>query len=363
MSDLREAYARLANGTAIELPADDLLAVERAGFVGLKIENGIVRAWKGKDGPCYETGRRATYKGSAAAALDDDQHLLFGTMRLCEKTARVYGLPPYRELVELSAPDPEIPDKTPFDCNTFEEDAAKLAATLKPAPQAVGGEKRSILYPGPFKLLILRDGAILRRGQVLRLPRATAEELMKTDGALEAKEGVEPPNYLARYQKRGALCLLGDFPLDRGRTSFRALDLDAVIDAAEPMRRRLLKLIERGDEYFLLVGSDPADEAGCCPSDDVGRANALVRAGVLEAWTASAEASCPSTVYCFGGELSSKGDPPVFTRNEKLRASVRELITSKKGIPKKLLIRLSLILLLLSGVGLTLWALLRDLRS
>jgi hypothetical protein len=360
VSGLREAYARLANGASIELPADDLLEIERAGFVGLRLENGIVRAWKGKDGPCFETGRSARYRGAAAAALDDDRHLLFGTMRLCEKTASIYRLPAYAGLVEVTDATGSEKDAVPFDCDTFEADAAKLAASLA-AVEVV--DRVAILYPGPFKLLILKNGDIVRRGLAARVGRGEAELLKQRDGAVEAAGGIVPSNYLKEYERRGALCLLGDLEFGATTTIRRKPSLEALADAAEPMRRRLLKLIERGDDYFLLVGSDPADKDGCCPSDDVGRANALVRAGVLEGWTASAEASCPSTVYAFAGEITSRGEQPSFAKNEKLRASVREFIASKAGIPARVAVRLLWLALGLLGLALAVWALLRDLRS
>ena len=352
-----DIYRTLANGQSAEFPKGEPLAIERAGFVGLKIEGDVVRAWKGKDGPCWETGRGATYKGAAAAALDDDRHLLFGTMRLCEKTARVYQLPPYAKVVDVTEADPAYARKepVPFDCDTFEADAAKLAASLSPAP---AGERTPILYPGPFKLLILRDGTMVRRGHPVR---AAAVDLLRNGEVSPAPEGVEPENFLDQYKARGALCLLGDLPFESSRPPARTLSMDALVDAAEPMRRRLVKLIERKDDYFLLVGSDPADKDGCCPSDDVGHANALVKAGVLEAWTASAEASCPSTVYAFSGEIASRGERPAFVKNEKLRADVLTFIRCKKGIPAKLAVRLTLILVLLAGASLALWALAREL--
>lgn len=353
----REVYAALADGESAELPAGDLLAIERAGFVGLRIEGGKLRAWKGKEGPCFETGRRATYRGAAAAALDDDRHLLFGTMRLCEKTARVYRLPAYAGLVDVT--EPSLPGSEPFDCDTFEADAATLAASLS---TSVAGERTSIFYPGPFKLLILRNGDLVRRGQAVAVDAALAKELMAKDGAITAAAGVEPSNYLREYAERGALCLLGELPFRESRSPARAPDLEAVVDASGPMRRRLLKLIERGDDYFILVGSDPADAEGCCPSDDVGRANALVKAGVLESWQASAEASCPSTVYALAGEIAARGGQPAFTKNEGLRSSVAALIRSRSGIPRKLALRLLLLAIGLAGFGLAVWALLRELR-
>jgi hypothetical protein len=350
-----ELYKTLKNGESAEFPAAERESVERAGFVGLVIEGERLRAWKGKDGPCYETGRSARYRGAAAAALDDDKHLLFGDMRLCEKTARVYALPAYAKVVEVGPADPAYAAREPvlFDCDTFERDAATLAASLAKRPDI---PRSPVLYPGPFKLLILKDGTMIPRGRPVR---AAAEELLRSGEVRPAAEGVEPDNYLDLYAARGALCLLSE-RMESTSSAPRRLRMSALADATEPMRRRLLKLIERKDDYFILVGSDPADQDGCCPNDDVGHANALVNAGVLEGWVSSAEAACPTTVYAFAGEIVKGGERPEFVKNDALREEVRAYVASKKGLPARVALRLALVLLLLGGAALGLWALARD---
>jgi hypothetical protein len=57
--------------------------LEQAGFSGMKIktfgsaaEKIIIRACKGKQGTCYNTGRFARYLGSAQAALEDGYDFL-----------------------------------------------------------------------------------------------------------------------------------------------------------------------------------------------------------------------------------------------------------------------------------------------
>src|SRR5436190_1612213 len=83
-ADLQNAYRTLSargtvviTGAAAEIPAL-LLAAERAGFHGLRVDGSAITAHKGKEGPCHDTGRSARYGGSAAAVLDDDHHLLSG---------------------------------------------------------------------------------------------------------------------------------------------------------------------------------------------------------------------------------------------------------------------------------------------
>ncbi|MBM4147568.1 MAG: hypothetical protein FJ224_00780 [Lentisphaerae bacterium] len=90
------------------------------------------------------------------------------------------------------------------------------------------------------------------------------------------------------------------------------------------LRRRLLALIDAGDPYFILTGSDPSEMGGCCPSGDVAAANQLVKAGVLESLSPPAGGrSCPTSIYAFKGEIDSSGPEPAFTINSSLRAQAR----------------------------------------
>ena len=91
--------------------------LERTGFAGMKIkafatadEKISLRACKGKQGSCYNTGRTARYHGKALAALDDDHHLLLAgeEMPICEKTATLYSFPAYKNHVDCSNADPKL---------------------------------------------------------------------------------------------------------------------------------------------------------------------------------------------------------------------------------------------------------------
>ena len=295
-------------------------------------------ALKGKAGACYETGRSATLQGSAAAALDDDGHLLSGAMRVCEKTGRLYTLPPYRGLVAVSAPDPTLlarldSDPLPFDCNTFAASAAALAARLADrAPDDSPAEP--VLYAGPFRLLILDDGAMLPRGMPVRIATSQRARLAATHRLLEVPDelaaAVRPADlFPARYAREGTLCLLSacrpDTPAPAGPvpcdTPATAPDLAALDSLTAAMRCRLQTLIDRAAPYFLLTGSDPREAGGCCPNDEVGEANRLVEQGILARHRPPAHPdACPVSVYALAGEIrAGDADAPTFVTNEPLR--------------------------------------------
>ncbi len=357
-TDLQNAYRGLsARGSLVITcpPADvaaTLIAAEQAGFFGMRLEDGRILAWKGKEGPCFDTGRTAGYRGSAAAVMDDDKHLLFGRLRVCEKTARLYTSEAYQGRIDVSEPDPGLMarlerDPAPFDCDTFEADARTLASTLS-SPVA-GGERTAVLYPGPFKLLILADGTIVRRGQPVRLPAEQARMLRERDGALADPPGdpIDPPNYSELYRQQGAAVLLGELGAARPP---RPADLDAIDELPESMKRRLQAVISRGDDYFILTGSDPAQKDGCCPSNDVGIANLLVDRGVLDARGELANSECPVTLYAFASEIKPGSGKPEFVRNAALRDAVRGRIESGPRLSRKAVARLALLSVLAAAV-------------
>jgi hypothetical protein len=357
-ADLQNAYRGLSARGSVAItcaPSEIeavLLAAERAGFHGLRVDGGRITAHKGKEGPCFDTGRTARYLGSAAAVLDDDHHLLFGRLRVCEKTGRLYASEAYQGRIEVSDADGALlarldKDPAPFDCNTFESDAKKLASTLSSSPAA--GEGIAVFYPGPFKLLILADGTMVRRGRPVRVPAAQARELEQRDGAVPHAEGAaaDPQNFAALYREQGAAFLLGDLGPARAPNP---ADLDALDELPEAMKRRLQTVLARGEEYFILTGSDPGQKDGCCPSNDVGLANRLVEKGILEARGELANSDCPVTLYAFATEIRPGNGKPVFVRNEALRAAVRERLESGPRWSRKALIRVALVAVLAAAL-------------
>jgi len=182
---VRDAFARLPKRGCIavccrwerRLELQRILTDMGAFAIGLRpladFQEVQITALKGKAGACFETGRSAAYAGAALAVMDDDHHLIVGTIRVCEKTGGLYTLPPYRGLLTVTAGDADLLERletnpVPFDCNTFEPDAARLAAQAF-VPATSGDPATPVFYPGPFSLLVLRDGAILRRGHCTQI--------------------------------------------------------------------------------------------------------------------------------------------------------------------------------------------------
>lgn len=113
-----------------------LEAFERAGFYGIELVKrddkpwrtvqGIefrsvtVRAFKGKQGPCFERKQAVIYKGPFKEVIDDDGHRLRRGVRhaVCDKTYQLYRKAPYRGYFEFVEPLAPIPPETAeaFDC-------------------------------------------------------------------------------------------------------------------------------------------------------------------------------------------------------------------------------------------------------
>ncbi len=283
----------------------------------------LIAALKGKVGACFETGRGASYLGAAQAVMDDDRHLIVGAIRVCEKTGGLYTLPPYHGLLTVTEGDPGLfarleTDPLPFDCNTFEPDAERLAALsfFSAMPESV---LTAVYYPGPFSLLVLRDGSILRRGRCVAIEASLVRDIQERDGLLavpdrRSQEVERPVNYQTAYRRLGAGCLLeSDVTTALSAASCEPSRevvvspeaLDTLRDISAVLRRRLVRLIEGNEPYFILTGSDPKYPLGCCPNTQVGEANRLVDAGVLCGYAENAAAdSCTTTIYAFAGEIA-----------------------------------------------------------
>ncbi|HLY10147.1 MAG TPA: hypothetical protein VKW04_12640 [Planctomycetota bacterium] len=326
---VEEAYRGLSpQGTlTIQCRATEVSALlgaaERAGFRGMRVDRS-----EGLKILAHKTGPQgAGYSGPAAAALDDESRLLLG------------------------GADPTPPGRDPF-----LSDAKRLVAWLG---LSAGTKNRVVVfYPGPFRMLILKDGSMVRRGQPVRLPAEQAAELEKAEGAWVNPKiwsaATDPRNFGALYRERGAICLL---------ESDRPADLDGVDEAPEAMKRRLSTVIERGEDFFVLTGSDPRQKDGCCPSNEVGEANALVQAGILSSSVESGTSDCPATIYAFAAEIRRVGDKPSFVRNDPLRAAVKERILRGPRMSRKLLVRLALMAIAGAALAVLTVTLFRQLRG
>ncbi len=371
-ADLAKAYAGLSARGYVTITcgpeqiAATLLAAEEAGFFGMRVEGATITAHKGKEGPCFDTGRRAQYRGSAAGVMDDDHHLLYGTLRVCEKTGRLYSSDTYQGRLSVTDADPALlgrleKDPLPFDCDTFEADAKALAESLSAAPAATA-ERVEVFYPGPFRLLILKDGTMVRRGRSVRVSPAQARELEELDGAHRMSgPAIDPPNFRDLYRREGAACLLGDLATETRPA--RPTNLDALDELPETMKRRLQTVIARGEEYFILTGSDPAQKDGCCPSNDVGVANKLVESGILDARGAGANSDCPVPLYAFAAEIRPGVGKPTFKRNDALRAAVQDRFEKGPRLSSKAVVRLALFALLAGAAIALAIAIYRQARS
>jgi hypothetical protein len=121
--------------------------------------------------------------------------------------------------------------------------------------------------------------------------------------------------------------------VDKGSV-VQKVDLNELDYHALKLMPRLLGLIEKDRKYFVLTGSDPADEMGCCPSDEVGEANRLVEAGILSAVGQETYGNaCPVSYYAFKDEIFVHDEEIHFKKNQEIREKVYQLL-KKPGLPK-----------------------------
>jgi arsenite methyltransferase len=122
---------------------DEFIAMfERAGFHGIEILarqdepwrviDGVefrsltVRAWKGKQGPCFERNQAVVYRGPWKSVFDDDNHKIVRGRRMavCDKTYRILTDPdgPYADHFFAIEPHEDIPleDAMIMDCKREE---------------------------------------------------------------------------------------------------------------------------------------------------------------------------------------------------------------------------------------------------
>lgn len=337
---LRKHYADLPKYGTFKAELSDYsfseasFMLETAGFAAITLDTEIIppviSGIKAKDGECYETGRSAYYRGHAIAAVDDDNHLVFEELRVCEKTGSVYMLPPYKGIVDVTEADPAMLSKLdnapiPFDCNTYERDLAELLKITD--KNSVNEEERvKLLYHGPFRLLILKDGTIIRRGEICETAKSDAEAICKEGGRIISSshtDALVPGNLHTLYEAEGSGVLLNDFPVASMNTNDNSTDLSSLKVVNDEILRRIRKMIVNCDRYFILTGSSPSDPDGCCPSLEVGEAEKLVDSGILSSYLKPAPPdACPVTIFAIKGELSSSAGKLDFKENSELREEI-----------------------------------------
>lgn len=87
---------------------------------GIEFRSVTIRAFKGKQGACFERNQAVIYVGPFREVLDDDGHRLQRGRRyaVCDKTYQLYKKQPYRAHFAFVDPHQEVPleKAKPFDC-------------------------------------------------------------------------------------------------------------------------------------------------------------------------------------------------------------------------------------------------------
>ena len=87
---------------------------------GIEFRSVTVRAFKGKEGLCFERNQAVMYVGPFKEVIDDDGHRMERGKRyaVCDKTFQLYTKEPYREHFAFIQPRMEIPldQAKPFYC-------------------------------------------------------------------------------------------------------------------------------------------------------------------------------------------------------------------------------------------------------
>lgn len=315
---LDEAYRSIPFLGSIQVESSNyeqtIQDLERVGFVAIELisfqlgeQAKIIRAFKGKHGPCFFNGKKVGYTDAALAALDDDNHLLLSNelIEVCDKTYKILQLNPYKgKITTQESNHPNEEDV--IGSGDFEASLARLYDRLKNAPKQENKESRNIFYPGPFRVLILRDGLMVHRGQWCNVPLDLAKDL-KMEGCQVSPEDTDGPvtTFQESYEKLGSACMLTSFTPEVTEPIYYQTDLSKLDGISRKLRERLLDVINNHRKHFILIGNDIKDEMGCCPSEEVTEANNLVKHGVLSSLAEPVQGdSCPVTMFAFKDELS-----------------------------------------------------------
>jgi len=344
--------------TSLETLSVLLEMMERTGFTGMTtssfaspVEKILIRAFKGKQGNCYNTGRTARYIGGALAALDDDHHLLFKGIdqAVCEKTAQLYSVSPYKDLIQCTEGDDELlaklhRDPEPLDDETLENSLEKLYMMTRRSK--LPGEFTDLFYPGPFKILILDEGTVITRGRINKVPVHVTNKLSRSDrlfsiAGLTADIHASFPEL---FRLEGPRCLLKKSRDTHISLATREPDFGSLDTISKELRTRILSALKGRKDYFMLTGSNRTDQFGCCPSDEVTEADKLVGAGILSASREQeAPDACPLTIYAFQNEMSSVVGKLQFNQDQTFRQEVHSRLMKSRPGKLKILARWALL--------------------
>ena len=90
---------------------------------GIEFRSVTVRAYKGKQGACYDRNQAVIYLGPFQEVLDDDNHRLQRgrPYAVCDKTFQLYQKEPYKDSFAFIEPGTEVPPDhaRPFDCSSM----------------------------------------------------------------------------------------------------------------------------------------------------------------------------------------------------------------------------------------------------
>ena len=340
--ELDDAYRGLPNLDIVHIKTTNLEStisdMEQVGFVAILVltfaqntQSFTIYASKGKHGPCHYAGSCAEYTGKALAALDDDNHLFIKGLPkpVCDKTARILKLEVFQGLISpiVGATELEVSD------DDFEQSQEELFHKLENINSE--SERRHFFYPGPFRLLVLHDGTIVRRGKMTDVPLNMAKELIKYDGLKEWETAGKEQSAIFQevYMDDGPACLMHALKLEALPDQNYETDFEKLKSIGRSLKHRLINLIKQERKYFVLIGNEADDEYGCCPSEEVSEANSLVRSGILESLSENVHSdACPVTLYAFKNELSPTETGFTSSINHDFRQEVyQELIQSGKS--------------------------------
>ena len=217
-------------------------------------------------------------------------------------------------------------DPIDFDCDNFEAVSGDIRQKHLRRENKI--HSTLFFYPGPFRLLIAPDGSMLWRGQATKVSATMYEDLKRQAVHIYDSLPGMPVRTCSYYDQlfdhSGQTCLVQSTFVPVLQLEAPTLRLDAISACSPSFKNRLQQIIQKQQTYFILSGSDPGDPLGCCPSDAVGQAQTLCKAGVLEAHRQDVGGdACPITLFTFAGEMLSV-DPLEVEINQSLRQQVQK---------------------------------------